>query len=74
MSEFPKNEQIVNLADYMSTVMTREQLAEYVYNDLYETMKHYGPDAFLANCEDLGVEPEFFLHKNYEIDRGGLNI
>jgi hypothetical protein len=74
MSEFPKNEQIVNLADYMSTVMTREQLAEYVYNDLYETMKHYGPDSFLANCEELGVEPEFFLHENYEIDRGGLNI
>jgi hypothetical protein len=74
MSEFPKNEQIVNLADYMSTVMTREQLAEYVYNDLYETMKHYGPDAFLANCEDLGVEPEFFLDKNYEVDRGGLSI
>jgi hypothetical protein len=74
MSEFPKNEQIVNLADYMSTVMTREQLAEYVYNDLYETMKHYGPDSFLANCEELGVEPEFFLHENYEVDRGGLNI
>ena len=25
MSEFPKNEQIVNLADYMAGIMTREQ-------------------------------------------------
>jgi hypothetical protein len=54
--------------------MTREQLEEYVYNDLYDTMRHHGPDSFLANCEELGVEPEFFLHENYEIDRGGLNI
>lgn len=73
MSEFPKDEQIVNLADYMAGIMTREQLEEYVYNDLYENMRHYGPHSFLANCEDLGVEPEFFLHENYEVDRGGLS-
>jgi hypothetical protein len=75
MSEFfPKDEQIVNLADYMAGIMTREELEEYVWNDLYVDMKNHGPDTFLSNCRDLDKEPEFFLHENYEVDRGGLSI
>jgi len=74
MSEFPKDEQIVNLADYVSANMTREELEEYVYNDLYENMRHYGPHSFLASCEEMGKEPEFFLHENYEVDRGGMEV
>jgi len=74
MSEFPKDEQIVNLADYVSANMTREELEAYVYEDLYQSMKHAGPDHFWSLCHEMDKEPEFFLHENYEVDRGGLSI
>jgi len=77
MSEFPKDEQIVNLADYVSANMTREELEAYVYEDLYQSMKNDTgacPDQFLSLCHEMDKEPEFFLHENYEVDRGGLSI
>jgi hypothetical protein len=74
MSEFPKDEQIVNLADYVSANMTREELEAYVYEDLYQSMKNYGPDHFCSLCDEMDKEPEFFLHENYEIDRGGMEV
>jgi len=57
-SELPKNPRLVDLIDYVSINMTREELE--AWEPAYQSMKNAtrSYDQFLRWCDEMNIEPE----------------